>query len=144
MRVLSKRSMNNYRKQLDSIEEKAVKGFAKKNRNAAVLFTTARNEAERSVYRSAIIDDVYARMDMFTAQAQIIADDLFEEFIQLEPSPHEAVPFDYVESEVRYKAFHLFRDENVDEFLRVLETMIREQVRGAASNAIAENVEYWQ
>lgn len=141
MRVLSRKSFDEYRAILDGLEEKSVRGFAKNVKPLAVAFMNAQSEEERSVYRSAIIDEVYGRVDLVTAQAQAYADDMFTAMIGADAAPHEAMPYEKADSRVRSAAVHVFGNGNVDEFVRVLDTFIRLEVRAAANNAMAENVQ---
>lgn len=141
MRVLSKKSFDEYRAILDGLEEKSVRGFAKKARPLAVAFMNAPSEDERSIYRSAITDDVYGRVDLMCAQAQACADDMFVAMIGDEAAPHEAMQYEKADARVRSAAVHVFNDGDVDEFVRVLDTFIRLEVRAAASSAMADNVE---
>lgn len=141
MRVLSKKSFDEYRAILDGLEEKSVRGFAKKARPLAVAFMNAPSEAERSIYRSAIVDEVYGRVDLVTAQAQACADDMYVAMIGEDSAPHDAMPYEKAEARVRSAAVHVFNDGNVDEFIRVIETFMRLEVRAAASSAMADNVE---
>lgn len=141
MRVLSRKSFDEYRAILDGLEEKSVRGFAKKARPLAVAFMNAPSEAERSIYRSLIVDEVYGRVDLVCAQAQAYADDMFAAIIGEASAPHDARPYEKADARVRSAAVHVFERGDVDEFVRVLDTFIRSEVRAAASAAMADNVE---
>lgn len=141
MPTLTRKSMDAYRKNLKAIEKNALKGFSASSRAIAKRFMDAPDEASRSVYRAYLIDDVYSRIDTAQAQAQAFADDMFEALVQLKPAPHEPFPYEAADARVRSAAVHLFKDRNPARFVEVLESFIRQEVRGAASNAIAENVE---
>lgn len=141
MATLSRRSFDEYRALLDVIEERSVYGFSEKASKWAPFFMNAANEDVRAIYRSAIVDEVYSRIDSARAQAEVRADDLFVAMIGEAPALHTPFPYEAADRRVRSAASHLFEGGSVGEFVHVLESFIREEVRGAASNAIAENVE---
>lgn len=141
MPTLTRKSLDAYRRNLKAVETNAVKGFSGSARAVARKFMEAPDEDSRTVYRAYLIDDVYQRIDVAQAQSQAFADDMFEAMVNLDPAPHTAFPYEAADARVRSAAVHLFKDGNVERFVEVLETFIRQEVRGAASNAIAENVE---
>lgn len=141
MPTLSRRSFDEYRALLDVIEERSVSGFSEKATYWAPFFMNAGNEDIRALYRSAIVGEVYSRIDSARAQAEARADDLFVAMVDEDPAPHSAFPYEAADRRVRSAAVHLFERGDVRGFVHVLESFIREEVRGAASNAIAENVE---
>lgn len=141
MPTLTKKSMDAYRRNLKAVEKNALNGFSDASAAVAQKFMDAPDEDARAVYRAYLIDDVYRRIDTAQAQAQAFADDMFEALVKLNTAPHEPFPYEAADARVRSAAVHLFRDRNVREFVRVLESFIRQEVRGAASRATAENVE---
>lgn len=140
MPTLTRKSFDAYRRNLDNVEEWAVRGFRTKVIKVAKGFMQGDDE-QRDLCRAIIADEVYRRIDTATAQAQAFADDMFEALVGLDPAPHDAFPYEAAEARTRSAAVHLFKGKDPDEFVRVLESFIRQEVRGAASNATAENVE---
>lgn len=141
MRTLSRRSLDEYRGSLDGMTQRAVGGFGKKVRAAANGFMLAESENERSVFRDAIVEEVYGRIDAYAACAQVKADDMFEAMVGLVPAPHRQFPYDAAEARVRSAAKHLFDEGDVDAFVHALESFIEKEVGAAANIAMAENVE---
>ena len=101
----------------------------------------AKDEESRSMARDFIVNEAYGRIDVGTAQAQAFADDMFRAMVDMEPAPHDAFPLEAADARVRSAAVHLFGHGDADAFAHALESFISKEVRGAASNAIAENVE---
>lgn len=141
MRTLSRRSLDEYRGSLDGITQRAVRDFGKKVRAAANGFMLAESEDARSVFRDAIVEEVYWRIDVCAACAQVRADDMFEAMVGLAPVPHRRFPYDAAEARVRSAAKHLFDEGDVDAFIHALESFIEKEVGAAADSAMAENVE---
>lgn len=141
MATLSRKSFEEYDRLLTSCEERSTKGFADKALPWAVGLRYAPNEQTRSIYRDALIDEVYGRIDVYRAEAQLYADELFEAITGYEPSEHEPFPFEAADARVRSAAVHLYRDDDLDEFLRMLEVFIKKEVRLAPKEAVAQDVE---
>ena len=144
MRTLSRKSFDEYRSLLEKIVTSSTKDFDKKVRRASVEFMNASNEATRSVYRDAIISEVYGRIDTNVALAQVRADDMFEAIIGEKPAEHSSFPYEAAEARVRSAAKHLFERGDIDAFIYALESFIEKEVNAAANIAMAENVEKTQ
>ena len=110
-------------------------------RAAANGFMLAESENARSVFRDAIVEEVYGRIDAYAACAQVKADDMFEAMVGLVPAPHRQFPYEAAEARVRSAAKHLFDEGDVDAFTHALESFIKKEVGAAANIAMAENVE---
>lgn len=140
MPTLTRKSFDAYKKNLRNVEEWAVRGFRSEMIKVAKGFMQG-DEEQRDICRAIVADEVYRRIDTATAQAQAFADDMFEALVGLDPAPHDAFPYEAAEARTRSAAVHLFDRSDPDEFVRVLESFIRKEVRGAASAATAKNVE---
>lgn len=141
MRTLSRKSFDEYRSLLEKTVTSSTKGFDKKIRQNSIEFLCASNEKSRSVFRDAIISEVYGRIDTHIAIAQVRADDMFEAIIGEKPAEHSSFPYEAAEARVRSAAKHLFERGDIDAFIYALESFIEKEVNAAANIAMAENVE---
>ena len=110
-------------------------------RAAANGFMLAESEDARLVFRDAITEEVYGRIDAYAACAQVKADDMFEAMVGLAPAPHERFPYEAAGARVRSAAKCLFDEGDVDAFIHALESFIEKEVGAATNIAMAENVE---
>lgn len=141
MRTLSRKSLDEYTKLLDDITVLATKGFAAKIAKTSFAFMQAQNEQDRAGYRSAIIAEVYGRIDAYRSIAQVRADDMFIAITGLKPTSHSKYPYEAANARVRSAAKNLFVHKDVSAFVHALESFITKGVRAAANVAMAENVE---
>lgn len=141
MKTLTRQSFDEYRQLLDSLTQRATKGFSQKIAKAAYAFMNAKNEQDRAGYRSAIVAEVYGRIDVYRSIAQVRADDMFRAMTGYKPTPHDSYPYEAAEKRVRSAARNLFVHNDMDAFIHALESFITKGVRAAANVAMAENVE---
>ena len=137
--TLSRRSFEEYDRLLDSCETRSVRGFIEKVLPWAVGFWYAPNEETRSVYRDAIIDEVYGRIELYRAEAQVYADEMFEAMTGIEPAEHEPFPFEAADARVRSAATYLFEDGDLKAFIKALCTFITREVSAGADDAMADD-----
>ena len=137
--TLSRKSYEEYDRLLTSCEERSTKGFIEKVLPWAVGFRYAPDEQIRSIYRDALIDEVYGRIDVYRAEAQLYADELFEAITGYEPASHEPLPFEAADARVRSAATVLFEEDDLKGFIKALCTFIRREVIAAANDALADD-----
>lgn len=129
--MITKRQLDNYSQSLKATVKASSNGLEKSLQKAVNGFLNANDEDERSIYRDAIINEVYSRIERYRNVMFLRMDDWDELVADVWYEQHETYPIEYVENHVRYAAKFLFESQSAKVFIDELKMYIERVVNDA-------------